>query len=112
MNIRAETPADYPAVEQLTREAFWNVHVPGCDEHYLVHIMRSASEFLPALALVAELEGQIVGNIILSAMMVPATKPLRSARSLCFLPTSGRVSARLSWLNLSAWPKRWTMLPL
>ena len=28
--IRRETPADYAAVEHLTREAFWNVYRPGC----------------------------------------------------------------------------------
>ena len=31
--IRRERPADYAAVEQLTREAFWNVSRPGCMEH-------------------------------------------------------------------------------
>ena len=35
--IRLETPADYRAVEELTREAFWNQYVPGCNEHYFVH---------------------------------------------------------------------------
>ena len=27
--IRRETPADYAAVEHLTREAFWNSHTGG-----------------------------------------------------------------------------------
>ena len=70
MTIRLENPADHRAVELLTREAFWNVYVAGCDEHYLVHIMRSATEFLPALALVAEEDGQIVGNIMYSRAAV------------------------------------------
>ena len=38
--IRRERPADYAAVEQLTREAFWNVYRPGCMEHYVVHVLR------------------------------------------------------------------------
>lgn len=29
MAIRLETPADYREVENLTREAFWNVYRPG-----------------------------------------------------------------------------------
>lgn len=29
MKIRIETPADYRAVEELTREAFWDVYRPG-----------------------------------------------------------------------------------
>ena len=37
---RLETPADWAAAEALTRGAFWNVYKPGCDEHYILHIMR------------------------------------------------------------------------
>ena len=87
MTIRTETSADYAAVEALTREAFWNVHVPGCDEHYLVHIMRAATEFLPALALVAEENGQIVGNIMYSRAAVVSDDGTRHA-ILTFGPLS------------------------
>lgn len=62
--IRAEVPADHRAVEEITREAFWNQHVPGCEEHYLVHCLRAHPDFLPQLDLVAELEGKIVGNVM------------------------------------------------
>ena len=62
--LRRETSADYSAVETLTREAFWNLHGPGCDEHYLAHMLRGSDAFLPALDFVAELDGRIVGNIL------------------------------------------------
>lgn len=62
--IRNERPEDYRTVERLTREAFWNVYVPGCTEHYLVHKMRSHPDFVPELAFVLELEGNIIGNIM------------------------------------------------
>lgn len=62
--IRLETPKDYRAVESLTREAFWNQNVPGCDEHYLVHTMRSHADFIPELAFVLEKGGAIIGNIM------------------------------------------------
>jgi len=62
--IRLETPQDYNTVEQITREAFWNHHVPGCDEHYLAHALRQAECFLPELDFVAELDGVLVGNIM------------------------------------------------
>lgn len=62
--IRNETPADYRAVEELTREAFWNVYKPGADEHYFVHQMRSHPDFLPELAFVLERDGEIIGNIM------------------------------------------------
>jgi putative acetyltransferase len=62
--IRNETENDYATVEEMTREAFWNLYVPGCDEHYLVHIMRSHEDFIPELDYVAESDGKIVGNIM------------------------------------------------
>lgn len=62
--IRKETPADYRAVEELTRESFWNVYKPGADEHYFVHMMRSHPDFIPELAFVAEKDGEIIGNIM------------------------------------------------
>ena len=63
ITIRVEQKRDYRAVEEVTREAFWNHHVPGCDEHYLLHILRSAAVFIPALSMVAERDGEIVGHI-------------------------------------------------
>jgi len=62
--IRNETESDYRVVEEITREAFWNLYVPGCNEHYLVHKMRNHADFLKELAFVAEYNGKIVGNIM------------------------------------------------
>ena len=62
--IRTEKPGDYRKVEELTREAFWNLHHPGCDEHYLVHVLREHEDFIPELDLVAELDGDVVGNVM------------------------------------------------
>lgn len=64
LEIRLERPEEYRAVEELTRGAFWNVHVPGCDEHYLAHILRTHTDFLPALDFVAYKDGILVGNIM------------------------------------------------
>ena len=62
--IRNETPADYRSVETLTREAFWNQNSPGCEEHYFVNQMRNHPDFLPELAFVLELDGQLIGNVM------------------------------------------------
>lgn len=45
--IRLETPADYAEVENLVREAFWNVYRPGCLEHYVLHTLRDNDDFVP-----------------------------------------------------------------
>lgn len=68
--IRTETPADYRAVEQLTREAFWNVYRPGCMEHYVLHRFRSLPDFVPELSLVAELDGRLAAHIMYSRAQI------------------------------------------
>ena len=64
INIRLETEDDYFKVEELTREAFWNLYNPGCDEHYLCHILRNHSDFIAELDYVAEIDGKVVGSIM------------------------------------------------
>jgi putative acetyltransferase len=64
--IRNEEKEDHRTVEQLVREAFWNLYVPGCNEHYVLHNLRKSKDFIPELDFVAEKEGQIVGQIAYS----------------------------------------------
>ena len=66
MNIRHEQPQDYHEVENLTREAFWNVYRPGCTEHYVLHCYRSNSDFIPELDFVMEEDGRIIGHVMFS----------------------------------------------
>ena len=64
MVIRNEVEADYRQVEELTRKAFWNLHSLGCDEHYLVHIMRNHADFISDLDFVIEEDGRIIANVM------------------------------------------------
>ena len=66
MKIRLEEPKDYREVENLTREAFWNVYRPGCTEHYVLHCYRSNPDFIPELDFVMETDGQIIGHVMFS----------------------------------------------
>ncbi|MEG1525626.1 MAG: N-acetyltransferase [Clostridia bacterium] len=63
-SIRLETPADYPEVEALTREAFWNVYHPGCSEHYVLHYFCNREDFVRPLDFVMEKDGEIIGHIM------------------------------------------------
>jgi len=63
MKIRHEEARDHRAVEALTRRAFWNLHAPGCNEHYLVHKMRNHPDYIPELDFVLEMDDQIIGSI-------------------------------------------------
>ena len=62
--IRNEKQKDWDAVEKITRQAFYNLYMPGCVEHYLVHIMREHEDFIPELDFVLELNGRVIGNIM------------------------------------------------
>ena len=90
LTIRLETEKDYRAVEALTREAFWNVHKPGADEHYFVHQMRNHPDFIPELAFVLELDGKIVGNIMYTKAWLESDdgnrKEILSFGPLCVAP--------------------------
>ena len=71
VELRLEVEKDRRAVEELTREAFWNLHAPGCDEHLLVRNLRGAGAFVKALDFVAvDGGGKIVGNIMYVETMV------------------------------------------
>lgn len=64
IKIRNERKSGYGTVEKITRDAFYNLYVPGCTEHYLVHIMREHEDFIPELDFVLELDGDIIGNVM------------------------------------------------
>ena len=66
MNLRLERPEDYRVVEELTREAFWNVYKPGCLEHYVLNQYRNNSDFIPELDYVMEEDGRIIGHVMFS----------------------------------------------
>lgn len=83
MNIRLEQPEDYREVENLTREAFWNVYAPGCVEHYVLNQYRSNPDFIPELDFVMEVDStnsltgkRIIGHIMFSRAKITLDSPL------------------------------------
>ncbi len=92
--IRRETESDYRTVENVTREAFWNVYNPGCSEHYYVHKMRSHRDFLPELSYVLEKDGEIIGNVKYAKCFLQADdgemKEILSMGPICVLPEHQR----------------------
>ena len=88
--IRNERPEDRRAAEELTRRAFYNIYMPGCVEHYLLHIMREHEDFIPELDLVAELEGRIVGSMVYTRASLQdeegSIKPVLTFGPICVEP--------------------------
>ena len=64
LEIRLEREDERGAVEELTRNAFWDLYVPGASEHYILHVLRQSRAFVPELNCVALLDGRVVGHIV------------------------------------------------
>ena len=94
LNIRNEEEADFKRVEEITRQSFYNLYVPGAAEHYLVHIMRQHRDFVPELDFVIELDGNIIGNIMYTkAKLIDEAgveKPILTFGPVCILPEEQR----------------------
>lgn len=92
--IRQECPADFSAVENLTREAFWNVYRPGCLEHYVLHCYRNHPDFITELSLVLEKDGEILAHVMFAwseILVDPASGEVpRRLRMMTFGPISVR----------------------
>ncbi|WP_343348274.1 N-acetyltransferase [Terrisporobacter petrolearius] len=61
--LRNVNTRDHKEVENLTREAFWNVYMPGCCEHLVIHNMHKDKRSIEKLELVAVYDNKIVGHI-------------------------------------------------
>lgn len=83
--IRVEEEKDYDEVVNLTRESFWNVYKPGCDEHLMVHQIHSSSAFVKKLSSVASDGDKLVASIIYTLAKVVDDQG-KSEEVLCMGP--------------------------
>lgn len=100
--IRNEEEKDYSEVERITRKAFYNLYVPGCVEHYLVHIMREHEDFVKELDFVLELDGKVIGNIMYTKAKLTdengTEKEILTFGPVCVLPNiNGEDMADSCW---------------
>ena len=72
LTIRLEEKSDYSAVENLVREAFWNVYRPGCSEHYVIHVLRDDPAFVKELDFVMERDGRLIGQNMFMRTVIEA----------------------------------------
>lgn len=87
MELRLENEKDYFEVENLTREAFWDVYRPGCSEHLVLDKLRQADSFIKDLDYVLIEDGKIVGNIVYTKMFT-GTERKMSDEVIAFGPIS------------------------
>ncbi|MDR2916291.1 MAG: N-acetyltransferase [Tannerella sp.] len=77
ITIRNIQESDFRLVEEITREAFWNLYCPGCNEHFLVHNIRNHADFIPELSFVIELDSKVVGSILYTKSKIVSTDGTR-----------------------------------
>ena len=93
--IRNEKPEEWREVENLVREAFWNVYRPGCMEHYVLHRFRDSPRFVRELDFVMEMDGRIVGQNIFARSEITLDSgcvlPILSMGPICIAPNLQRM---------------------
>lgn len=73
MDIRDETPADLPAITEVTIAAFKTLAVSNQTEHFIVETLRAAKAL--TVSLVAEVDGRVVGHIAFSPVTMSDGTP-------------------------------------
>ena len=88
--IRLERKEDNSVVENMVREAFWNVYRPGCLEHYVLHCLRNDKDFVSELDFVIEKAGGIIGQNIFVKANIKADDgrniPILTMGPICITP--------------------------
>ena len=88
--IRLERKEDYPVVENLIRESFWNVYRPGCSEHYVIHVLRDEPAFVKQLDFVMEQNGKLIGQNMFMKTVINADDgreiPVLTMGPICITP--------------------------
>jgi predicted N-acetyltransferase YhbS len=62
--FRKAEERDYKESVELTREAFWDVYKPGCDEHLVLFKIRKSPCYISELDIVAMQDEKLLGHII------------------------------------------------
>ena len=70
--IRLEKESEHRQVEDLVREAFWNVYRPGASEHYALHVLRDDPAFVKELDFVLERDGELIGQNMFMRTVIDA----------------------------------------
>jgi predicted N-acetyltransferase YhbS len=86
INIRQEVQADYQIVFNLIEQAFRNEMISNKKEQFLVERLRKSDGFVPELSLVAEVNHQIFGYILLTKIIIEANT--ESVTSLALAPVA------------------------
>lgn len=93
--IRNERIEEQREVENLVRESFWNVYMPGCCEHYVLKMLRNDPDFVPELNFVMEKDGRLIGQNVFVRTVIKADDgrdiPIMTMGPICIAPECKRM---------------------
>ncbi|MFK7950033.1 MAG: GNAT family N-acetyltransferase [Saprospiraceae bacterium] len=84
--IRQEQVQDYEKVFKVIEAAFKNIAYSDQSEPFLVNRLRESDAFIPELSLVAIVDGEIVGHILLTKILIENKN--ETFQSLALAPVS------------------------
>ena len=88
--IRLERKDERREVENLVREAFWNVYRPGCFEHFVLNQLRNDAAFVKELDFVMEKDGVLIGQNMFMRAVIKADDgrdiPIFTMGPICISP--------------------------
>lgn len=85
LTIRTERATDFEAIRSLVKAAFAKAEHTDGDEHNLIERLRKSGDYIPALSMVAEINGEIAGHIMFSRIYIGDTEAVALA-PLAVLP--------------------------
>lgn len=70
MKIRQEQKNDFESVFKLIEKAFKNEQFSDHKEQFLVERLRKSTAFIPELSIVAEIDGKVVGHLLVTKLKI------------------------------------------
>lgn len=86
ISIRSEGPDDGPAITNAVRRAYANVAYSDHREHLMIERLRKSEDYDPRLSLLAEIDNEMVGHILLTQAEIRDTRS--SVATLALAPLS------------------------
>jgi len=68
--LRQENNSDFEEVFKLIEEAFKTEEFSNHKEHFLVERLRKSDAFIPELSIVAEIDGKIIGHVLVTKLKI------------------------------------------
>ena len=86
VTIRVERPDDSPTISDIALRAYANVAYSDHREHLMIERLRGTDAYSPALSLLAEIGGEVVGHILLTKAHILSARS--SVATLALAPLS------------------------